>query len=119
MEEGVNKKWVSGTMTFLYKGKKGITDIRNNRPITLLNIIYKFRAMIMKERLSAVSNIVTTELQTAYKSGRSTLEILTINTQIKTDGTKHIIMLGLSKAFDSVGRELLWRYYTKQGYRQS
>ena len=55
--------------------------------------------------LSVTMNIVTTELQTSYKSGRSTTDIISIiSRQIKTDETKHIIMLGLSKASGSVKR---------------
>ena len=61
-------------------------------------------------------NIITTELQTAYKSGRSTLEIRSIiNKQKKTDETKRIIMIGLSKAFGSVNRALLWAIMYKKG----
>ena len=69
MEEGgrMRRKWVSGTMTYIYKGKKDQTAIQNYRPITLLNIIYKIWAIIMTEKLAAVMNVVTTELQTAYK----------------------------------------------------
>ena len=72
--------------------------------------------MIMTERLSVIMNIVTTELQTAYKSGRPTLDILPIiNRQIKTDETKHIIMLDLSKSFGSVNRELSRAVIYKKG----
>jgi len=81
----------------------------------LLNIIYKICAAIMTEKLSVITNIITTELQTAYKSGRSALDILTINKQIKTDETKHIITMCLSKAFDSVNWELLWAIIYKKG----
>ena len=112
----MHRKWVSGTMTYIYKGKKDQTEIQNYRPITLLNIIYKIWAIIMTEKLAVVMNVVTTELQTSYKKGRSTLDILTIiNKQIKTDETKHIIMLDLSKACDSANRELPWTALYKKG----
>ena len=44
----MNRKWVSGTMTFLYK-EKDKTEIQNYRPISLINIIYKIWPMIMTE----------------------------------------------------------------------
>jgi len=71
MEEGgrMNRKWVSGTMTFIYKGKKDQMEIKNYRPITLLNIIYKIWAIVMTEKLAVIMNIITTEQQTAYKKG--------------------------------------------------
>ena len=73
-----------------------------------MSIIYKIWTMVMAEKLP-VMNIIATELQTAYKCGRSTLAILSIiNKQIKTDETKHIIMIDISKAFGSVNRDLLW-----------
>ena len=59
--------------------------------------------MIMTGEISVIMHIVAAELQTAYKSGRSALDILSIiNKQIKMDAPIHIIMMGLSKAFGSV-----------------
>ena len=70
----------------------------------------------MTERLSVIMDIVTTELQTSYKSGIPTLDILAIiNRQIKTDETKHIILIDLSKAFGSVNRELFWEILYRKG----
>ena len=53
-------------------------EIQNYRPITLINIIYKIWDIVMTEKHAVIMNIITAELQTAYKKGRSTLDILTI-----------------------------------------
>jgi len=68
----------------------------------------------MTEKPAVVMNIVTTELQTAYKKGRATLDSYH-KKQIKKDETKHIIMLDQSETFDSVNRELLWAVLYKKG----
>ena len=101
-------------MASLYKGGKA--EIQNYRPITQVNIIYKIWGVAMAGELSVIMNIIKTELQTAYKGGRSTLDILSIiNKQIKTDATKHIIMLDISQAFGSVNREIRWAIVYKKG----
>ena len=56
----------------------------------------------MTEKLAVITNMVTMELQTEYKSGRSALDILSIiiNKQIKMGDAKHILMMDLQNAFD-------------------
>ena len=42
--------------------------------------------MVITERISIIMNMVTSELQTAYKSGKSTLDIIQIlDRKIKND----------------------------------
>ena len=112
----MNKKWLSGgAMTFLYKENER-QDIQNYGPIALLNVIYKIWAMVITETLSIITNMVTTELQIAYESGKSTLDILSVlNKQIKNDETVRIVMHDLSNVFASVNRELLWAIMYKKG----
>ena len=53
--------------------------------------------------------LLTRETQTAYKTGRSTLGILSlIQNQIQHEDTKQLLLLDLSKAFDSINRNILW-----------
>ena len=72
------KQWLRGIMTFIPKGKKDKSTLKNSRPITLLNIVYKIWAIIYTNRLTPYMNLLTQETQSAYKTGRSTIDILSL-----------------------------------------
>ena len=102
------KGWLGGVMTFLHK-KKARGDLDNYRPIALINMIYKIWATIMSQRLNPILNLLTDDDQYAYKSKRSTIDILAIaNNQFKNDATQQMILFDFSKAFDNIERDILW-----------
>ena len=110
------KQWLKGVMTFIPKQQKDKTQITNFRPITLINIIYKIWAIIMTNRITPYMGLLTRETQTAYKTGRSTLDILSlIQNQIQHEETKQLLLLDLSKAFDSINRNILWAILYEKG----
>ena len=81
--EKIPKKWLQGIITFIYKNKDK-HDLNNYRPITITNIIYKIWATTITNRMKPYLNILTSELQTAYKDGRSTIDVLyLLNNTIK------------------------------------
>ena len=103
-------------MTFLPKQNKDRAKINNFRPITLINIIYKIWAIIMTNRISPYMSLLTRVTQKAYKTGRSTLDILSlVQNQIQNEQTKQLILIDLSKAFDSIDRNILWTILYKKG----
>ena len=69
--------WKQGIITYIYKAKER-NMLKNYRPITLLNMIYKIWAAIMSNRLTPILNLLTSESQTAYKDSRSTLDFLSL-----------------------------------------
>ena len=74
-------------------GKK--TDQRtlhNHQPIALVPIIYKIWAIIMTNRLTPYMGLLTSETQTAYKTGRSTIDMLSlIRNQIQNEEANLLI----------------------------
>ena len=61
-------------------------------------------------------NILTTEQQCAYKHGRSTIDILSlVQNSIQRDETQQLILVDLSKAFDSIDRDAMWAIAYQQG----
>ena len=61
-------------------------------------------------------NYLTNEFQNAYKVGRSTIDVLyLLNEQIKSEGTENLILFDLSKAFDTINREILWAIMYERG----
>ena len=65
---------------------KAKCEIKNYRPIDITNIICKIWETIITIRLKPYLNFQTSELQNAYKGGRSNISILDlINKQIKRE----------------------------------
>merc|ERR1712112_477018 len=91
--------WKQGIITYIYKAKER-NILKNYRPITLLNMIYKIWATILSNRLTPIPNLLTSESQTAYKNSRSTLDVLSLlQKNIKNDSTTGLILIDISKAF--------------------
>ena len=97
--------------------KKGLEE--NLRPIILLNIIRKILAIIMMNRLSNKLNEHIPATQSAYRAGRSTTEniqaikLLAEKASISYGYELQLLLLDMSKAFDSVNRDLLLKELTK------
>ena len=110
------KQWLHGVMAFIPKGKKDKSSLNNFRPITLIQIIYKIWAIILTNRITPYMSLLTNETQTAYKTGRSTIDILSlIQNQIQNEKTKQLLLIDLSKAFDSIDRDILWTTLYEKG----
>ena len=65
-------------------------------------------AIIITERITPRVPLLTRETRTADKTGRSDIHILPIaKNQIRNEGGKQLVRIGLPKAFDSVDRNIL------------
>ena len=102
------KGWQCGIIIFFFK-KGDKRNINNYRPITLLPTIYKIWCTILSNRLTPILNLLTNEQQCAYKTNKSTMDIIYLikNKYIKGE-IKGQILLDLSKAFDRINRSKLW-----------
>ena len=71
---------------------------------------------LLKESLSLILNLLTNEQQCAYKTNRSTKDLIyftkTKLTQTKTQGQ---LLMDLSKAFDRIDRNTLWWILYRKG----
>ena len=111
------KGWQDGIIIFFFK-KGDKRNINNYRPITLLPTIYKIWSTILSNRLTPILNLLTNEQQCAYKTKKSTMDIIYLikNKYIKGE-IKGQILLGLSKAFDRINRSKLWYiFFTNTAY---
>jgi len=107
--------WKQGIITYIYKAKER-NMLKNYRPITLLNMVYKIRAIILSNRLTPILNLLTSESQTEYKNSRSTLGVLSLlQKNIKNDNATGLILMDLSKAIDAIDRNLLWAILYEKG----
>ena len=69
--------WQDGIVIFFFK-KRGKCNINNYRPITHPPTIYKMRTDIAGNRLAPFLNLLTDEQQCAYKTKKSTMDIIYI-----------------------------------------
>ena len=65
-----NKAQTSGVITCIPKGGKTRNDLKNWRPITLLNSIYKFYSGILAERVKLLSPKLINVDQKGFINGR-------------------------------------------------
>ena len=73
--KGTHGEWRQVILTLIQKAG-GAKEIKNYRPNTLLNSIYKIWTAIMHNRLKPIMNIRTKETQHGYKIKKSTVDIV-------------------------------------------
>ncbi|WVZ79230.1 hypothetical protein U9M48_026834 [Paspalum notatum var. saurae] len=97
---------VFGVITLIPK-VKGATNIKQFRPICLLNVIYKIITKVLTIRLTKVTASVISESQTAFILGRNILDGVVIVHEVihhlkKQKKAGIILKLGFEKAYDKV-----------------
>ena len=94
---------------------------RNNRSIYLLSIAGKIFARILLNRLSThITPEVVPETQSDFRDNRSTVDMIFCLRQLQEKCTEqdrplHMVFVDFSKAFDAVGRIILWQLLKKYG----
>ena len=116
MNEGFNEGKLSisqrqGLITCIPKGDKPKQFLKNWRPITLLNVIYKIASACIAERIKTTLTELILEDQTGFISGRYIGEntrliydILHITDELDIPGL--LLIVDFEKAFDSI----FWKF---------
>ena len=104
---------MKGSVTRLIFKKRGdIKDLKNWRPISLLNVDYKIISKVITSRLSSVIDSIVDSDQTCSVPGRSIFSNVTLLRDItdfiqQTDESAILVSLDQEKAFDRVNRTFL------------
>ncbi|KAJ1167540.1 hypothetical protein NDU88_007931 [Pleurodeles waltl] len=103
-----------GTIALLYKHKGERCDLKNWRPISLLNVDYKILAKTMVNRLKSAMGELVHPDQTCGVPGRRVADSLALirdTIQYITDRNIHaaLVCLDQEKAFDRVSHEFMER----------
>ena len=101
--------------------KKG--DLRccdNWRGISLLDVVGKIMARILKERLEVVADRILPESQCGFRKGRGCIDMIFVARQLIEKVKEHnealyILFVDLKKAYNSIPRQLLWKVLEKCG----
>ncbi|CAF1203414.1 unnamed protein product [Adineta steineri] len=111
--------WNLAILIRLYKkGEKQICD--NYRGISLLNVTSKIFSRIILNRIQNMIDHQLLEAQSGFRAHRSTMDqihILNITMEKRREFNKSLFMcfIDITKAYDSVNRDLLWRVCRKYG----
>ena len=117
INEGYNEGKLSitqrqGLITCIPKGDKPKEFLKNWRPITLLNVIYKLASDCIAERIKSVLDKLISKDQTGFLSGRYIGEntrlihdILHLTENLNIPGL--LLIVDFEKAFDSISWKLI------------
>ncbi|KAJ1211805.1 hypothetical protein NDU88_007153 [Pleurodeles waltl] len=114
VQEGVMPHTLrEGRIALLYKHKGERCDLKNWRPISLLNVDYKILAKTMVNRLEGAMGEIVHPDQTCGVPGRRVADSLALirdTIQYITDRNirSALVCLDQEKAFDRVSHEFMW-----------
>ena len=114
--DGFPKKWSYGAIAYIYKNKGKKTNAMNYRPICLTNIGYKIWSGCITRRIQTVMNLLTETIQYGYKEHSSCIDALRkVHLFQKNHKDGELLLMDLSKAFDSIDRDILWTALYRKG----
>ena len=111
------QQWKNANIILVYK-KKGD---RAECGISLLSVAGKVLAKVILSRLlEHVVDLVLPESQCGFRRGRSTIDMIFVTRQLQEKCCEqhqdlYLAFVNLTKAFDTVNRELLWNFLRKFG----
>ena len=117
----VPQQWKDANIVTIYKRKGDKAICGNSRGISLLSVAGKVLAGVMLRRLlTHVVDIVMPESQCGFRRGRSTIDMMFVARLLQEKCREQhqslfFAFIDLTKAFDTVNRELLWKVLSKFG----
>lgn len=120
-QECVPQDLKDASIVHLYKRKGNRQDCNNHRGISLLSIAGKILARILLNRLmSHLENGLLPESQCGFRKERGTIDMVFAARQLQEKCQEqntdlYSTFVDLTKAFDTVSREGLWRIMAKYG----
>lgn len=120
-EEGaVPQDMRNANIVTLYKNKGDRSDCNNYRGISLLSIVGKLFARIVLSRLQLLADRIYPESQCGFRSKRSTVDMIFSLRQLQEKCREqnqplYIAFIDLTKAFDLVSRDGLFKMLPKIG----
>uniref|UniRef100_A0A670J9A9 Reverse transcriptase domain-containing protein n=1 Tax=Podarcis muralis TaxID=64176 RepID=A0A670J9A9_PODMU len=112
-ERDIPKTWQEAFITIIPKQESDLTQVRNYRPISLLNTDYKIFAGILAKRLKKILIKIIHKDQTGFLPGRhirnNTRNIVNIIEYLseRCDKPASLIFVDAEKAFDNVAWEFM------------
>jgi hypothetical protein len=113
------KGWLEGVVSLLYK-KGDRAELKNYRPISLINTDYKIVSALINQRLMEPSLGSIGKHQTGFLPGRHILDTikeaqLLLERANATQSPVYLILLDQEKAYDRVDQQMLMKILQKVG----
>ena len=111
-----------GIIILIPKPDKDHSQLKNWRPITLLNIDYKLFTHIIKNRINKAIPQIITKQQTGFQKGKGTNVNITLMYLVlehfhrNPDEGGYLLQIDFEKAFDSVEHNFLFQTMDKMGF---
>ena len=110
-----------GLIVFLPKKGKDKTMIKNLRPLTLLNSIYKIGSGMIAERIKKVLPTIISRNQYGFTEGKQAADLIEISRQMLNDATEKkkslaIFAIDFSGAFDNVSYKAIINALYRRGF---
>ena len=113
------QQWKNANIILVHKQKSDRAECGNSRGISILSVAGKVLAKIMLTRLlEHVADLVLPESQCGFRRGRSTIDMIFVARQLQEKCREqhqdvYLAFVDLTKAFDTVNRDLLWNILRK------
>lgn len=120
-DESIPQQWRDANIVAIYKNKGDKSICGNSRGISLLSVAGKVLAKVMLQRLiNNITEQVLPESQCGFRKNRSTVDMIFTTRQLQEKCREQhqdlfLAFIDLSKAFDTVNRELLWSVLIRFG----
>ncbi|XP_061884956.1 uncharacterized protein LOC133635724 [Entelurus aequoreus] len=117
----VPQQWRDANVVTIYKGKGEKSVCGNSRGISLLSAAGKVLAKVMLSRLiQSITEHLLPESQCGFRKNRSTVDMIFTTRQLQEKCREqhqdlYMAFVDLSKAFDTVNRDLLWAVLLRVG----
>ena len=119
------QSWKNSIIEVIYKNKGSKDECGNYRGVSLLDHVGKVLLKIVTERLSkyAEAHGLLPEEQSGFRPKRSTVDMLYVVQMLQEFGRVkkvplYFSFIDLTKAYDTVNRQLLWKVLAKAGIPQ-
>ena len=117
----IPQDWIDGILVTLFKGK-GVKSVCDNyRGITLLESVGKVLARLLLNRLQThICPKIIPEAQCGFRSNRGTTDMIfsvrqLVEKCIEQNVPLYQVFVDLTKAFDTVNRQAMWKILAKLG----
>ena len=115
------QQWKNANIILVCKQKGDCAECGNSHGISIISVAGKVLAKIMLTRLlEHVVDLVLPESQCGFRRGRSTIDMIFVARQLQEKCHEqhqdlYLAFVDLTKAFDTVNRDLLWNILRKFG----
>ena len=114
-------KNLNSTFIVMVPKKVGAENLKDFRPISLVNYLYKLLAKVLANRLKRVMNCLVNKAPNAFVEGRQILEASLIANEV-IDSMKRrkergvLCKLDIEKAYDQINRSFILAALKKMGF---